>query len=203
MTDEIRDWNARYAQAETPWDSGQPSQELQRILTEREIAPSRALELGCGTGTNAVFLAQRGFQVTACDISELAIERAKQRAAAAAVEMTLLAADIAGLPDLGPPFPFVFDRGLYHVVRKTNLEDLLSLLKRVTEPGSLWLTLAGNANETHPEDKGPPTVRAVEICSELEPLFELVQLREFHFDGVVLGGQEFRPLAWSVLLRRR
>ena len=60
-----RDWNARYLSGELPWDSGLPSRELQRVLEEQKIAPGRALELGCGTGTNAIELARRGFDVTA------------------------------------------------------------------------------------------------------------------------------------------
>ena len=54
------DWNERYATGETPWDSGQPSLELQRILQEDWLQPCRVLELGCGTGTNAVWLARHG-----------------------------------------------------------------------------------------------------------------------------------------------
>lgn len=198
-----RDWNQNYADGDAPWDSGMPSRELERVLAEREIAPGRALELGCGTGTNAIFLARRGFDVTAFDLSQIAIERAKQRAAEEGVSVHFLASDVADLPDLGPAFPFVFDRGVYHVLRQEKLDLLLDVLRRVTAPGSLWLTLAGNANDDRPPGQGPPVVSAEEICRELEPLFVLLQLREFRFDGVVVGGQRIEPLAWSVLLRRR
>ena len=61
---EITRWDERYEKGETPWDTGQPSSELQRILAEEAIAPCRALELGCGTGTNAVWLAQQGFETS-------------------------------------------------------------------------------------------------------------------------------------------
>ena len=65
MLERTRDWHKRYSDKDTPWDSGQPSRELERILEEGWIKPCRVLELGCGTGTNAVYLAQRGFEVTA------------------------------------------------------------------------------------------------------------------------------------------
>ena len=197
------DWNERYATKNTPWDSGQPSQELQRVIDERGIAPCRALEIGCGTGTNAVYLAQRGFDVTAIDVSALAIEQAKAKADQAGVAVRFLVGDILQSPELGPPFEFVFDRGVYHHLRTVDLNGFLKVLERMTKPGSLYLTLAGNANDPQPIENGPPVVKSSELCLELEPLFDLVQLREFRFDGVVIDGKPVRPLAWSALLRRR
>src|SRR5260221_2220074 len=110
-------WESRYTGTEAPpWDTGRASAELFRRISSAGIAPCRAVELGCGTGTNAVWLAQRGFDVTAVDISPTALERARQRAAAAGVVVRLVAADVTALPDLGPPFEFFFDRGCYHAV---------------------------------------------------------------------------------------
>lgn len=198
------EWNDRYATKQTPWDSGEPSKELERILDQRGIKPGRALELGCGTGTNAVFLAGRGFDVTAIDLSPLAIEQAQARARQAGVSVRFQVGDVLNLPDLGPAFPFVFDRGVYHHLRSVDLKRFLEVLVRVTQPSGLYLTLAGNANDpSTPPDQGPPTVRAEEICTELSLGFELVQLREFYFDGVKVDGRLIRPLAWSALLRRK
>lgn len=73
----------------------------------------------------------------------------------------------------------------------------------VPVPGGHYLTLAGNANDPEPADGGPPRVHAHDLCSELSPLFDLVQLREFRFDGVITNGRALTPLAWSGLFRRR
>ena len=202
------DWNERYEQGSIPWDSGRPSEELQRILGEREIARGRALDLGCGTGTNAVFLAGQGFEVTAVDVSSVAVEQARAKAARAGVDVTLLAADLLDLPDLlteqgVPPFPFVFDRGVYHTVRRENVPGFVATLSRVTAPGGIYLTLAGNANEVRPGEEGPPRVSAEEICRELCPPMELIQLREIRFHGTTVDGKRERPLAWSALFRRK
>ena len=202
MSHDAIDWDQRYITKETPWDSGVPSQELQRVLREWPIKPCRTLELGCGTGTNAVYLAGQGFDVTAVELSAVAVEQAKARAAQAGVSVRFLHADLLRLPDLGPPFPFVFDRGVYHHLRTVDLDGFRRVLARVSPPGGLYLTLAGNANERELKD-GPPRVHAHELCLELAPLFDLVQLREFRFDGVVIGGQPVRPLAWSALWRRK
>src|SRR6185312_2198551 len=86
MTEHI-EWNDRYRDGNLPWDTGRPSSELQRILSQSTIRPCRALELGCGTGTNSVWLAQQGFEVTGIDLAPLAVEKAEQRARAAGVEV--------------------------------------------------------------------------------------------------------------------
>jgi SAM-dependent methyltransferase len=201
MTETI-DWKDRYATGDAPWDSGEPSKELCRVLSEHNIAPCRALELGCGTGTNAVYLASRGFTVTALDLVPLASEQARAKAHRARVTVDFRQADVLDPPDLGPAFPFVFDRGVYHHLRNVDLCGFLSVLSRYSQPGGLYLTLAGNANDPKTE-KGPPVVRADELCLELSPLFVLVQLREFTFDGATIDGQPAAPLAWSGLLRRK
>ena len=203
MTQEAIDWDNRYKSADTPWDSGEPSRELLRVLRERWIGPCRALELGCGTGTNALILARRGFKMTAVDLSPIALGHAKAKARKARLKVKFLEGDALHLPKLGAPFPFVFDRGLYHHLRNVDLKRFRRALARVTRPGSFYLTLAGNGNEKDPEGGGPPRVHAHEICLELGPDFDLVQLREFRFDGVRVQGQEIHPLAWSALLRRK
>src|SRR5262245_13411336 len=108
---EQRDWNDHYRNGHMPWDTGTPSSELQRVLSAKAIQPSRALEIGCGTGTNCVWLAQQGFDVTGVDVASLAIEQAQQRAQAAGVQVRFEVADVLQLPDLGEPFGFFFDRG--------------------------------------------------------------------------------------------
>jgi SAM-dependent methyltransferase len=200
------DWNQRYADHNAPWDSGVPSLELQRVLNEKHIGPSRALEIGCGTGTNAIFLAQQGFDVTAFDLVPAAIDQAKTKAAAAGARVRLFVADLEDAVDrhsFGPPFTFIFDRGVYHSVRPEGLGAYLRTLRRLAAPGGLLLVLTGNANDSEPGDKGPPRVAAHELCGELGGLFELVELREFRFEGVVIDGQPVSPLAWSGLFRRR
>lgn len=208
MPEAPRDWNDRYATGQTPWDSGPPSIEMERVLHEHAIAPRRMLEIGCGTGTNAVWFAQQGFDVMAVDLVPLAIEKAVARAKAAGVRVqfqaaNLLDASVASKLAAGGPFEFIFDRGVYHCLREENQPAILNAIKQLTGRGSLYLQLAGNANDPSPPGQGPPRVKAEELLAELGPLFELVQLREFHFDGVTVDGATLNPLAWSALWRRK
>jgi SAM-dependent methyltransferase len=201
---ESTDWNQRYIDSNTPWDSGRPSLGLISLLEEGKIKPCRMLEFGCGTGTNAIYLAQLGFDVTAVDLSEVALDRARAKAKEANVSIKFIQADLTAPPDLGGPFPFVFDRGTYHIVRSVNLTAFQKTLESVVAPDGYYVVLAGNANVGVADDKGPPTVRAQELCSELEgDSFNLLQLQQAHFDGVIIDGREFSPLAWFALLQKR
>ena len=69
-----------YKQGFTPWDIGKPDFNLINAVTTLPIPPCKALELGCGTGDNAVWLAQHGFDVVGIDASDIAIEKAKEKA---------------------------------------------------------------------------------------------------------------------------
>lgn len=192
------DWNMHYESGRPPWETGQPSSELARVIAEQKIQPCRVIELGCGTGFNAVWLAQQGFDVTAVDFNELAIERARQRAIDKGVTVRFEQADVLNLSEGYEPFPFFFDRGCYHAVRRIDVHGYMSSLKRVTTPGAIGLLLTGNAKEPH--EPGPPVVSEAELHAELEPAFQIVRLREFRFDATEDEGTP--PLAWSCLARR-
>lgn len=209
MTLNTAHWDQRYQLGDTPWDSGIVERELVRILKDKAIAPSRAFEFGCGAGTNAVFLAQQGFDVVAADCSTTAIDRASRLSAVAGVRVNFVTADLCSLSDvrraLGPDaislersFPLLFDRGCFHCLRKVNLTGLLETLDWLAAPGARFLMLCGNPNEK--SEGGPPRVSEEEIQSELGGLFEIEAIRAFHFEdrGGITG-----PLGWSCQMTRR
>jgi len=169
------DWDALYRAGTAPWDTGAPSAELIRVLDEGLIRPGMALDVGCGTGADAVYMAQKGFEVTAVDISPLAIERAHLLAEQVGVPVRFVLEDVFEFARTGESFEFVYDSGFYHFVRRYDLSRFLDLLWRVTRPGSYYLCLAGSAEET--AEGGPPQVSEEEIRMELGRAFQLVRLR--------------------------
>src|SRR5690349_9143202 len=125
-------WDSHYQSGNVPWETGHPSGELRRVIAEDGIAPGPVFEAGCGTGINAVWLAQQAFDVTAVDVSQVAIEKARERAAEAGVSVRFEVADVLDLPAGYGPFPFFFDRGCYHAVRRTDAGAYVRSLRRVT-----------------------------------------------------------------------
>lgn len=192
------DWNERYRDGDLPWDTGKPSSQLQYVLSQAAIQPCRALELGCGTGTNSVWLAQQGFEVIGIDVAPLAVEQAVKRAQAAGVEARFAAADVFHLPDLGGLFGYFFDRGCYHAVRRTAPAQYAPAVARHLASGGRGLILAGNARE--PNDPGPPVVTEEQLREELGLAFRIVDLHEFRFDEAPGVSQRF--LGWSCLVEK-
>lgn len=193
-----RDWEQTYRDPQVqPWDTGRPSTQLRLLLESGAVKPCRALELGCGTGTNVVFLAQRGFDVTGVDLSETAIQRAQDKARAATVNAKLVCASVLALPDLGGLFEFVFDRGCFHTLAKEQRGGFVGEMLRVTRPGSVFFLLCGNAKE--PLDPGPPTVSEEEIRATFGGDFDIEWMREFRFDT---AGLPRSPLGYATLMRR-
>lgn len=193
------EWNERYRDGNLPWDTGRPSSELQRVLERKSIGPCRALDIGCGTGTNSVWLAQQGFDVTGIDLAPLAIEQAERRARAAGVRANFLVADVFNLPELGGPFAFFFDRGCYHAVRRISLTLYAPAVSRQLAPGGRGLILAGNAREPH--EPGPPVVTEEQLREELGVAFQILDLHEFRFDEAPGVAEQF--LGWSCLVEKR
>ena len=74
-----RCWNESYASGEPPWDTGEPEPLLVEFVTSGRIRPTPTLEIDAGTGTNAIWLAERGFDVLGTDVASLAVERATAR----------------------------------------------------------------------------------------------------------------------------
>src|SRR5512147_2591515 len=85
-----------YRYFKTPWDRG-ARQELVALVESGRIQPGRALDLGCGVGANAIYLAQHGFEVTGVDFAKAAIEKARTRAREASVQVNFIVDDLTNL----------------------------------------------------------------------------------------------------------
>lgn len=190
-----REMGERYATGETPWDSGIPNQDLLRTIEEGDFPGPTVLELGCGTGTNAIELARRGYRVTAVDLVDLAVDRAREKALRAGAKVDFRVGDLTRM-DLGGPYDCLLDVGVYHGIRLRDLAGFLGVIRKVSRPGTRWLSIAGNAREPHPN--GPPVVSEAEFRSELGTLFRFLKVRESRFN---LAG-DFQPLAWAILMER-
>jgi SAM-dependent methyltransferase len=163
--------------------------------------PCRALELGCGTGTNAIFLARAGFDVAGIDVSTLALARAARKARVAGVPARFVHASVLKLPPFAEPFDFVFDRGCWHTLENNERPRFYRGLLKVTLPGSKFLLLTGSAKGRWPDTQGPPKVRKSEIVENFHRDFEVLSIKDSHFeDG---DGRPNGPAAYAARLVRR
>jgi len=192
-------WDKRYVEGELPWDSGKPDVHLAEVIAAHGIKPGKALEIGCGTGTNSIWLAQHGFAMTGMDISQTAIARATEKAAAAGVACNFIVGDFMVDQVPGAPFDFVYDRGCLHIFE--GVEDLSLFASRVGNvltPEGMWHSLVGSTDGP-PRDTGPPRHSAAEIVTAVEPHFEILELTSTSFDSK--NHRDVR--AWVLVARRR
>jgi SAM-dependent methyltransferase len=176
------DWDKRYVDNHLPWDSGKPDIHLRRFIEDSKIAPCKTLEVGCGTGTNAIWLAGHGFEVIGLDISPVAIKRAKEKAGEARVNCQFLAADFMKDHVPGDPFSLIFDRGCFHVFDEPRKQ--VQFARRgaeLLEDNGIWLSLI-DSTDGPPRDTGPPRISAEEIVAAAEPHFEILNLKSTTFD---------------------
>ncbi len=127
-----------YRYSKAPWDIG-PRDELVKLVENRSIQAGRAIDLGCGTGANAIFLAQHGFEVTGVDFSQAAIEKARQKANAAGVQINFVVDDLTGFRQVSGRFDFLLDYGVLDDLSLRQREAYIPNVLPLTSPGSRYL----------------------------------------------------------------
>jgi SAM-dependent methyltransferase len=189
-------WNESYASGELPWDTGEPEPLLIEFVNSGGVAPGRSLEIGAGTGTNAIWLAERGFHVLGIDVSKLAVERATAKMGGRDLSCRFATCDFLAAPVSDGPFQFIFDRGCFHVFDEPGeRERFAAHVAAALAPGGLWLSLIGST-EGPPREVGPPRRSAREVVRAIEPTLEIIELRSAEFRG-------HGAKAWFCLSRRR
>jgi SAM-dependent methyltransferase len=144
------DWDQRYAEAERVW-SGRPNSAL--VAEVEGLPPGRALDVGCGEGADAIWLAQRGWEVTALDVSQVALDRARAAAEAAGAEVRWLH---AGLLDAAvPKSGFDLVSAQYPALLRTPENDAeRTLLAAVAPGGTLLVVHHADIDPEHAKARG-------------------------------------------------
>jgi SAM-dependent methyltransferase len=192
-------WDERYLNGDAPWDAGFPDRWLTRTLARYPVPLREVLELGCGSGTNAIWLAQQGATVTALDLSPVAIQRARAKAGEAGARITFLESGVDVFEAPEDSFDLVFDRGCFHCLGvDAQKAQCIESIHRWLRPDGHWLSMMGCA-DAPPREDGPPTLTATQITAMVEPYFEVHLLERGFFDSQ----QSVPAPAWICLLRKR
>ncbi len=175
------DWNSRYVAGDLPWDTGQPDVHLVNLVESGRLRPGRVLEVGCGTGTNALYLARQGFDVLGVDVSEKAIGLAQAKLGATQLPCRFVTLDFLSQNVSGAPFDLVFDRGCFHSFDAAEARSrFASHVARVLAPRGMWVSVIGST-EGPARDVGPPRRSARDIAAAVEPSLEIMELRGVSF----------------------
>jgi len=185
-------WNIMYL-FRPPWDTGKPLPEFVELVESGRLASGRAIDLGCGTGTNVIYLAQHGFDAVGVDIAPRAIAKAQRKAEAAGVHPRFLVADVTDLPpDLGL-FDLALDVGCFHSLKEEGQRAYVRSLARVLRPEGVYLLWTFRRDPARPPARfGPRGVTPEEVRSAFEPLFAIEEVKT---------GEGWRPTALYVMKR--
>jgi cyclopropane fatty-acyl-phospholipid synthase-like methyltransferase len=135
-------FRAMYRFGLTPWDSGVSPPELKELVEgPNRKMPGKALDLGCGTGTNAIYMTQHGWDVTAVDFVPRAIETARAKARAAKVGPRFILGDVTKLEELkvGDGYSLLFDLGCFHAIPQERRDSYVAGATNAATQGADFL----------------------------------------------------------------
>jgi ubiquinone/menaquinone biosynthesis C-methylase UbiE len=178
-----------------PWDTGQPQPAIVQ-LAEAGLLTGRVLDVGCGTGDNALFLAERGFDVTGLDCAPTAIAAAQAKTVARGSSARFMVGDALKLAQFGEQFETVIDSGLFHIFSDHDRKQLVAGLYTVLASGGHYHMLCFSEHTTLP---GPRRVSQPEIRASFGPgwTIESIEPTRMTLRANTLGGE-----AWLARTRR-
>jgi len=166
-------FNLMYWRNNAPWDSGVSPPELLGFIEQHP--PGRVIDLGCGTGTNVITMAQQGWDVSGVDFAPRAIRLAKRKAKRAKIQADLRVGDVTNLRGIQGPFDLALDMGCYHNLDAEKKNAYVARLGELLAPGGYWLLYAHLVSEENPASTH--ALHSTEI-DELAQRFALVYRKD-------------------------
>ncbi|MEJ2598305.1 MAG: class I SAM-dependent methyltransferase [Anaerolineales bacterium] len=134
-----------------PWDTGISPPELIAFIENHP--PGRALDLGCGTGTNVITLSKAGWQAVGVDFVGKAIRKARRKAHQAGIQASFYVDDVTRLENINGRFDLILDIGCFHSLHPDNRSTYLRNLERLLAPNGTYLLYAF-IKENDQEERG-------------------------------------------------
>jgi cyclopropane fatty-acyl-phospholipid synthase-like methyltransferase len=186
-------WDVLYLFKKTPWDTGITPPEIVAMIESGKVPIGHALDLGCGTGTNAIYLARQGFQVMGIDVSRraIALARRKVRSAQLADRVRLERSDVTQMQRYATSrtVDFACDIGCFHNLDAEARRRYVSALTGLLKPGATYMLYAF---EPQADRRG---VGLDEIAALFDPAYRLETLRRG-------SDRARRGSAWYTLTKR-
>jgi cyclopropane fatty-acyl-phospholipid synthase-like methyltransferase len=162
-----------------PWDIGRPQGEIIRLAEKGEIRGA-VLDAGCGTGENALFLANQGYEVTGIDAVAAAIRKAKEKSRERRVPAVFLEWDALEISGLRKRFDTIIDCGLFHVFSDKERPLYVQELSSILVPGGTFRMLCFSEMESG--DWGPRRVTQREIREAFDRGWKVDSIQEARFE---------------------
>jgi len=192
-----------------PWNSEDPPEALVDLVESGKVKPCKTIDLGCGAGNYATYLAGRGFEVIGIDNAPTAIAIARERANKKGVKATFLVADVVGdLDELKETFDFAYDWELLHHIFPEKRKKYVENVRRILNPGGKYFSVC--FSEKDPQFGGSGKYRKTSLGTVLyfssedelrelfEPYFTIEELKV-----IAIRGKFASHLVNYVFMRRQ
>ena len=182
------DWNLLYKNENVvnmPWYIKDLDHDLKEEIIRRNLATtnskinSKFLDLGTGPGTQALYLSELGFDVTASDLSEYAIEKAKHLSN----KINFIVDDILNSNLKENEFEYVFDRGCFHVLSTNSRQRYVAIIKRILKDGGILFLKC--FSEKEPGEIGPYRFSSSKIKEIFGKHFEILSIKDTVYQGTL------------------
>jgi len=177
-----------------PWNSEVPPPAIVELVESGRVLPCKTLDMGCGAGNQAIYLASRGFEMTGIDISPTAIKFAQKNAVQAGVKCQFLSADVLGnLDEIPGTFDFIYDWQLLHHIFPEDRAKYSQNIDRLLHSGGKYFSCC--FSEQDPQFGGQGKYRSTsmgtvlyfsslqEIKELFEPYSHMEELKNIEFPG--------------------
>jgi ubiquinone/menaquinone biosynthesis C-methylase UbiE len=182
-----------------PWDVGRPQPAFVELVRAGELGKDKVLDVGCGTGENALYLASNGFSVSGVDLSDRAIAAARAKAVERRLNIDFRTGNALSLEFKDSVFDNVIDSGLFHTFPDDDRPVYAREMARVLVTRGRYFMLC--FSEKEPTDwGGPRRIRREEIETTFSPLFKINHIRD-HFFATRFhknGGKAYLTLATKI-----
>lgn len=178
-------WDERYQQqaVETmPWFYPELDDDLSHALEQLGLRGGSALDLGTGPGTQAMQLARRGFDVTATDLSQAAIDLARQKAEAQGLAIAWRQDDILA-SQLAGQFDLIFDRGCFHTLPAERRQDYVGTVTDLLRPGGYYFVKC--FSHLQPGTQGPNRFTPEQIREVFGSRLQLLSIEHTVYQGTL------------------
>lgn len=181
-----------------PWVHEKPDFNLVEIVENWPIKSCNALEVGCGTGIDSIWLSQQGFQTSAIDFSPIAIDMANENAIKHKAEVDFQICDFINDKLKVNEYGLVFDRGVFHGFEEDERQKFVKRISYVLEENGLWLSFIKSADGDKIKTNSHYRT-ASEVVSAVEPYFKILAIQASYFGNE----QKMSAKIWVCLMRKR
>jgi len=192
-----------------PWNMETPPEAIVELVRSGRIKPCQAIDLGCGAGNQAVYLAGMGFSMTGIDSSPAAIDLARKNAEKKGISVNFFVADVLGdLHEVQEKFDFAYDWELLHHIYPDQRDPYVSNIHGLLNPGGKYLSVCFSENDTQFGGSGKYRKTSLGTVLYFSSEQELQKLFEKHFSilelkTIEISGKFAKHMANYVFMERR